>query len=105
MKWMDMTTTSTAATRPRAGASPSSPSTAPIRRDKRRWTGWGFVLPFLAVFLVVLVAPVVYAIYLSLFQEKMIGGNAFVGFANYAQALGDPNFWDALGRVALFLVV
>jgi multiple sugar transport system permease protein len=102
---MDMTTLSTPVARPRAGAAPSSPGGAPVRRDTRRWTGWGFVLPFLAVFLVVLVAPVVYAIYLSLFQEKMIGGTAFVGVANYAQALGDPNFWDALGRVALFLVV
>jgi multiple sugar transport system permease protein len=103
---MDMTTLSTPAARPKADAAPSpAGGGAPIRRDKRRWTGWGFVLPFLAVFLVVLVAPVVYAIYLSLFQEKMIGGNAFVGIANYAQALSDPNFWDALGRVALFLVV
>jgi multiple sugar transport system permease protein len=103
---MDMTTLSTPAARPKADAAPSpAGGGAPIRRDKRRWTGWGFVLPFLAVFLVVLVAPVVYAIYLSLFQEKMIGGNAFVGVANYAQALSDPNFWDALGRVALFLVV
>jgi multiple sugar transport system permease protein len=102
---MDMTTLSTPVARPRAGAAPSSSGGAPVRRDTRRWTGWGFVLPFLAVFLLVLVAPVVYAIYLSLFQEKMIGGTAFVGVANYAQALGDPNFWDALGRVALFLVV
>ena len=76
-----------------------------MRRDKRRWTGLGFVAPFLVVFLVVLIAPVGYSIYLSLFQERMIGGNSFVGIANYTQALNDPKFWDALGRVALFLVV
>jgi len=99
-----MTTLSTPATRSEATSS-SPRSGSPIRRDKRRWTGWGFVLPFLVVFALVLVAPVVYAIYLSLFQEKMIGGTAFVGAANYLQALSDPNFWDALGRVALFLVV
>ncbi len=99
-----MTTMSTSATRPKApdAARPSGP---PMRRDKRRWTGLGFVAPFLVVFLVVLIAPVGYSIYLSLFQERMIGGNSFVGIANYTQALNDPNFWDALGRVALFLVV
>jgi multiple sugar transport system permease protein len=104
MKWMDMTTLSTPATRSEATA-PSPRSSSQIRRDKRRWTGWGFVLPFLVVFALVLVAPVVYAIYLSLFQEQMIGGNSFVGADNYLRALSDPNFWDALGRVALFLVV
>ena len=99
-----MTTTSTPATRSEA-TSPAPRSSSQIRRDKRRWTGWGFVLPFLVVFALVLVAPVVYAIYLSLFQEQMIGGNSFVGADNYVRALTDPNFWDALGRVALFLVV
>jgi multiple sugar transport system permease protein len=74
-------------------------------RGKRTWTGWGFVGPFMAVFLFALVAPVVYSVYLSLFQDKLIGGNSFVGLANYGQVLADPKFWDALGRVALFLVV
>ncbi|WP_116054305.1 carbohydrate ABC transporter permease [Clavibacter sp. 199] len=99
-----MTTMSPSATRPKAPDA-ARPSGAPMRRDKRRWTGLGFVAPFLVVFLVVLIAPVGYSIYLSLFQERMIGGNSFVGIANYTQALNDPKFWDALGRVALFLVV
>jgi multiple sugar transport system permease protein len=101
---MHMTTMSPSATRPKAPDA-ARPSGAPMRRDKRRWTGLGFVAPFLVVFLVVLIAPVGYSIYLSLFQERMIGGNSFVGIANYTQALNDPKFWDALGRVALFLVV
>jgi multiple sugar transport system permease protein len=99
-----MTTMSPSATRP-AAPDAGRRSGPPMRRDKRRWTGLGFVAPFLVVFLVVLIAPVVYSIYLSLFQERMIGGNSFVGLANYAQALNDPKFWDALGRVSLFLVV
>ncbi|MBA8813632.1 carbohydrate ABC transporter permease [Frigoribacterium faeni] len=101
-----MTTLSTPATRPPAGPPPGpTRASSGLRRDKRRWTGWGFVLPFMIVFAVMLVAPVVYAIYLSLFKEQLIGGNSFVGLANYAQALSDPNFWDSLGRVSLFLLV
>jgi multiple sugar transport system permease protein len=93
----------------------ADPSTAPGRRPGRRgarrgglpgrWTGWGFVGPFLAVFLFALVAPVLYAVYLSLFQDKLIGGNRFAGLANYRQALSDPEFWASFGRVSLFLVV
>jgi multiple sugar transport system permease protein len=84
---------------------PATRRPAALRRDKRRWTGWAFVAPFLVVFALVLVAPVIYAIYLSLFKEQLIGGNAFVGISNYTQALSDPKFWDSLGRVALFLCV
>jgi multiple sugar transport system permease protein len=48
---------------------------------------------------------VLYAVYLSLFQDKLIGGNRFAGLANYRQALTDSQFWTAFERVALFLVV
>jgi multiple sugar transport system permease protein len=67
--------------------------------------GWGFVTPFLLVFAFALVAPIAYAIYLSLFRQQLIGGNSFVGFANYTSALTDSKFWDSVQRVALFLIV
>jgi multiple sugar transport system permease protein len=79
--------------------------TPQLRKTKRTFTGWVFVAPFMVVFLVVLVAPLVYAVYLSLFQKKMIGGNSFVGVANYVQELTDPVFWDSFARVVLYLIV
>jgi multiple sugar transport system permease protein len=72
---------------------------------KAKWTGWGFVGPFLAVFAFALVAPIAYAIYLSLFRQQLIGGNTLVWFANYRQALADPQFWDSVRRVVIFLAV
>jgi multiple sugar transport system permease protein len=74
-------------------------------RHRSPWTGWGFVGPFMIVFALVFLAPIVYSLYLSLFQTKLVGGTSFVGFDNYARALGDPQFWDGVGRVTLFLVV
>ena len=74
-------------------------------RDRRDWRGWAFVSPFMVVFALVFLAPLAYAVYLSLYREQLIGGNAFVGFANYAQALTDPQFWQAFGRVLVFLVI
>lgn len=59
----------------------------------------------MVAFLLVLVAPLMYTVYLSLFQKKMIGGDTFVGVGNYVQELTDPAFWDSLGRVVLYLVV
>jgi multiple sugar transport system permease protein len=72
---------------------------------RRSWAGWQFVAPFLAVFALVFLAPIAYSIYLSLFKNRLIGGNSFVGLDNYRQALTDPNFWSAFLRVSLFLVV
>ena len=40
----------------------------PARR-RRRWTGWGFVAPFLVVFAFALVAPIGYAIYKLISKE------------------------------------
>jgi multiple sugar transport system permease protein len=72
---------------------------------RRSRVGWAFIGPFLAVFALVFLAPIGYAIYLSLFRNRLIGGNSFVGLDNYTQALQDADFWSALGRVALFLAV
>jgi multiple sugar transport system permease protein len=78
---------------------------SPRRSGRQRWTGWGFVGPFLVVFAFALILPIGYAIYLSLFRQQLIGGNAFVGFGNYKLALTDPQFWAALRRMLLFLAV
>jgi multiple sugar transport system permease protein len=74
-------------------------------RTRSDWKGLAFVAPFLVVFLLVFIAPVAYSIYLSLFREQLIGGNAFVGFDNYLALFVDPQFWEGLGRVTLFLLV
>lgn len=81
------------------------------RRGRGSWRGWVFVGPFMAVFGLVFLAPIAYSIYLSLFRKQLVGGNTFVGLDNYLRVfgtpgtVGDPQFWSALGRVALFLVV
>jgi len=76
-----------------------------VRRRRRSWKGWQFVGPFMLVFALVFLAPIAYSIYLSLYKNRLIGGNSFVGLENYKQALHDSQFWSAFGRVALFLAV
>ncbi len=59
----------------------------------------------MAVFALVFLAPIAYSIYLSLFQDRLVGGNQFVGVDNYVAAFQDAQFWAGVGRVSLFLVV
>ncbi len=91
--------------------STSAQAVPPPRPRRRRplgrhgLVGWGFAAPFVVVFGLVFLAPIGYAGYLSLFQDRLIGGRSFVGVDNYRQALTDPQFWEGLTRVGLFLLV
>lgn len=71
----------------------------------RRWAGWRFMAPFMLVFSLVFVAPILYSIYLSLFRDQLVGGTQFVGFDNYLRAFADPQFWEGVSRVGLFLLI
>ncbi|SES00651.1 multiple sugar transport system permease protein [Propionibacterium cyclohexanicum] len=87
-----------------AGATP--PATAVANRHKRDWRGWGFVGPFVAVFLFVFIAPLIYALVSSLFSYRaFFGTTEFVGLSNYTKLFGDQLFWSGLGRVALVLLI
>jgi multiple sugar transport system permease protein len=59
----------------------------------------------MVLFLLLFLAPLGYAAYLSLYQERLIGGTVFVGLDNYVQALGDPQLIHGVGRVALFFLI
>lgn len=67
--------------------------------------GWMFVGPFAIVFLALLVLPIGFALYLSLFQKSLIGGTRFVLFGNYAKAFSDPSFLDGVWFVVRFSIV
>ena len=78
-----------------------------IGRARRRQStiGWLFVAPFAVIFLVFLIAPLAYALYLSLFKKALIGGTQFVLFDNYVKAFTDPSFLDGVWFVIRFSLV
>ena len=69
---------------------------------------WAFLSPALILFVLFLLIPIGYAIYLSFVQLKVDGGafgvrrQVFVGFDNYVAALTAPEFLASLGRLATF---
>ena len=105
-----MTTTAVPPVSPLRTAQPSGAGPSLARRRRKRPTrksykGYLFVAPFLLVFAVLLVVPLGYAFYISLFRTRIVGGTTFVGLANYATALSDPLFVGGLLRVARFILV
>jgi multiple sugar transport system permease protein len=49
-----------------------------------------------------LMAPLGYALYLSLFRDKLVGGRSFVGLQNYGAVLTDEQFRGGVVRVVAF---
>ncbi|GII80571.1 ABC transporter permease [Sphaerisporangium rufum] len=90
-------------------SAPRAQVTAPTARGRARprehLMGWLFVGPFALVFLALLIAPLGYALYLSLFRRQLIGGTGFVLFDNYAKAFTDPSFRSGVWFVVRFSLV
>ena len=78
-----------------------------LSASKRRQYGAAYVLvlPFFVIFVAMIIVPLVYSGYLSLFKKRLIGGTSFAGFENYIRALQDPLFLTGVGRMAIFLVI
>lgn len=84
-------------------AAPNKRRRSTTARQNR--TGWAFVAPFGIIFLALLVLPIGFALYLSLFQKSLIGGTRFVLFGNYVKAFTDPSFLDGVWFVISFSLV
>ncbi|MEV0150708.1 MULTISPECIES: sugar ABC transporter permease [unclassified Nonomuraea] len=83
-----------------------SASAPPGRRPGRRGAfGWLFISPFLVVFLIFLIAPLLYAGYLSLYTKGLATGTSFAGIDNYIRAFTDPSFLKGLWLVLRFSLV
>ena len=77
-----------------------------LNRSNNNLSGWAFATPFLVFFLVFLVWPILYGFYMSLTGKSLTGANDnLIGFANYAEALGDADMWRSLGNTLYFTVI
>jgi multiple sugar transport system permease protein len=77
------------------------------RRRQTDLVGIGFVLPFLVIYAVFLIWPVILGLRMSFFNWTISGAGAsdFLGLTNYQQVFADVDFWHALGVTFLFTVI
>lgn len=76
------------------------------RKRRANLTGWAFVAPFGVFFGLFLIWPIIYGLYLSFTGTTLTGaGGDFVGFANYAEAIVDPDMWRAMLNTLWFTVL
>lgn len=82
----------------------SSKKSSSLQRRTNR-AAYGFVLPFMVIFVLMLFIPLAYSGYLSLFIDRIVGGVSFAGLDNYLRAVQDSRFHEGLGRTALVLLI
>jgi multiple sugar transport system permease protein len=70
-----------------------------------RRAGLFFVLPFFILFVILLIVPLIYSGFISLYKKGLVGGNRYVGFENYITMFNDPQWRSSIGRVALYFVM
>ncbi|WSQ08780.1 sugar ABC transporter permease [Streptomyces sp. NBC_01231] len=79
---------------------------ATLRRGQGFQHGGWFVAPFLALFALFVIWPLLRGIYLSFTDANIAGDSAnFIGLDNYREALKDPLMWDSLGHSAYFTLL
>jgi multiple sugar transport system permease protein len=86
----------------------AAPATAPPRTVRRHWTEHGlvFVAPFLVVYALFLLWPLLYGAKMSLGDDNITGTDShFIGFDNYAEALQDPDVWSSLWNTVWFTIL
>jgi multiple sugar transport system permease protein len=67
--------------------------------------GW-FVAPFLLLYALFVLVPILRGLWLSLTDANITGeGASFVGLDNYSEALRDPLMWESLGHSAYFTLL
>ncbi len=74
-----------------------------MRKDR---TGYLFIAPALAHLAVFAAVPILYALWVSLFDWKILKGTMpFVGLGKYGEVLQDPSFWNAMGNSLKFTLL
>ena len=72
------------------------------RRPGRALVPYLFLAPFLIVFTIFTILPLLYALNLSLFRDTLVGGRVFAGLANYVEVVADGKFWRGVSNMLLF---
>ncbi|MGX5182359.1 carbohydrate ABC transporter permease [Streptomyces avermitilis] len=106
-----MTTTSaeaalSPASKPIRSVSTGDAESVRARMGRRLQHGGWFVAPFLVLFALFVIWPILRGVWLSFTDANISGVDAhFVGWDNYREAFHDPLVWDSLGHSAYFTLL
>jgi len=74
-------------------------------RTLPQWPGWLFVAPALVFVGAFVMIPLGQLVAISLTNRSLLGGDRFIGLANYWRIWGDSSFWRALEFTAKYTLI
>ncbi len=100
-----MSAVATLATGSRADARPATVKKRGSYGENR--AGWLFSAPFLVLYLLFLIGPVLIGVLISLFNTTTVksGLGSWVGLSNYTDVLGNKDFWVSMWHSVLFTLL
>ncbi|MGW1026721.1 carbohydrate ABC transporter permease [Streptomyces sp. NPDC002577] len=79
----------------RAGLPPAASLTRVRRSLGERIAPYAYIAPFFLIFAVFSLIPLLFTLYVALFDWNPIGAHTFIGFDNFTRLFDDPRFWNA----------
>lgn len=76
-----------------------------IKQDKLAYL---FILPFVAVFVIFKIVPILYGLFISFLDRNSVKkamSTAFVGFKNFQKVFTSDTFWKAFGNSLVFAII
>ncbi len=75
-------------------------------KQRQGWTATLFLLPYALLFVVFVLGPLIYGLWISLHNWHILSKDvSFVGLSNYSRAFGDDLFLHSLVRTGYFVVL
>lgn len=75
----------------------------PGNKDNR--DGWLFSIPFLIVFGLFMIYPLLFGFWISFFKWNILGTPSFAGLKNYLDLFKDPKFYSSLWHTLQFVII
>jgi multiple sugar transport system permease protein len=99
-----MTTSTIAAPAAAVGARSTRVRRGPAGENR---AGWLFATPFLVLYLLFLIGPVLIGLVISLFNTTTVtsGLGSWVGLSNYGDVLSNRDFWASMWHSVLFTLI
>ncbi|MCA2217577.1 carbohydrate ABC transporter permease [Jidongwangia harbinensis] len=91
----------------RARPVPPVPAPPSSRGARSGLPAFGFLAPFLILYLAFIIGPALYGLVMSFFNTSLVkpGLSGFAGLDNYAEALRSPDFWSSLWHTVWFTIL
>ena len=66
--------------------------------------GLWYIMPSILLIVVLIFYPILYNLYLAVFDVKLSGTSTFIGMRNISRVLGDSSFWRSVATSTIYVI-